>query len=292
MPAEFLRLSAAALLTAILALAHPLQGEETSSSPTIVATAAAPTVEAAVEPDISSEASSAPAITPESVIMELKEPPLRITSIHVSEPYVAITFDDGPHPRNTPKLLKMLADRNIKATFFVIGEVAAEHPEILELIAKQGHEIGNHSWSHPVLSKKSAEFVHEELRKTDDVIRQVTGTRPTLFRPPYGAFTEAQDRTARDEFGYTVVLWSVDPLDWKKPGSSVVTERIVSRTGNGSIVLAHDIHSGTVAAMPATLDRLLAKGYQFVTVSELMQHETEKAETAKLAADTSESASN
>lgn len=223
--------------------------------------------------------------------MEAEEPVVRITSIDVSEPYVAITFDDGPHPQNTPKLLKMLAERNIKATFFVVGEVAAEHPEVLEQIAREGHEIGNHSWSHALLSKKSADFVHEDLRKTDDVIRQVTGKRPTLFRPPYGAFTEEQCQKARDEFGYTVVLWSVDPLDWKKPGASAIAQRIVSHTGKGSIILAHDIHSGTVAAMPSTLDQLLAKGYKFVTVSELMRHEKRESEVNKLAAGVGEARS-
>jgi peptidoglycan/xylan/chitin deacetylase (PgdA/CDA1 family) len=279
------RLLAAACLAALLALALPLHAEDIPPAPTALPVPVASTSPVNAIP-MDAPAVAPTTIDPDSVVMELKkEPAVRINSIHVSDPYVAITFDDGPNPRNTPKLLKMLADRDIKATFFVVGEVAAENPDILRQIADQGHEIGNHSWSHPILSKKSAEFVHDELRKTDDVIRQVTGTRPTLFRPPYGAFTDDQDRTARDEFGYSIVLWSVDPLDWKKPGASAITQRIVSRTGKGSIVLAHDIHSGTVAAMPSTLDQLLAKGYQFVTVSELMRHETaEQPAPKKLAA--------
>jgi peptidoglycan/xylan/chitin deacetylase (PgdA/CDA1 family) len=207
------------------------------------------------------------------------EEPISVTSVLVSGPYIAMTFDDGPHGVYTPRLLKMLRERNIKATFFIVGECAAEHPDVLAQIDADGHEIGNHSWSHPNLAKYSEERVREQLQKTDNVIFQVTNKRCTLFRPPYGAFRESQKEWVRDEFGYTTILWSIDPLDWKKPGPSVVTRRIVSRAGKGSIVLAHDIHSGTVAAMPSTFDQLLAKGYKFVTVSELLKLRIPKVQT-------------
>ena len=207
-----------------------------------------------------------------------EEEPISVTSVLVSGPYIAMTFDDGPHGRNTPKLLKMLRERNIKATFFIVGECAAQLPEVLAQIDAEGHEIGNHSWSHPNLARYSEERVREQLQKTDNVIYQVTNKRCTLFRPPYGSFTDSQKKWAKKEFGYTTILWSVDPLDWKKPGPSVITRRIVSAAGKGSIVLAHDIHAGTIAAMPSTLDQLLAKGYQFVTVSELLKLRIPKAE--------------
>jgi peptidoglycan/xylan/chitin deacetylase (PgdA/CDA1 family) len=190
--------------------------------------------------------------------------------VHVDGAYIALTFDDGPSEKLTPKLLDLLAKHNIKATFFVIGENAAEHPEIVARAAREGHEIGNHSWSHPNLAKMSDEAVRRQLRQTDDAIRQATGKRPTLIRPPYGNLSQRQKQWIHDEFGYRVVLWDVDPLDWKRPGPTVVCHRIVSETRPGSIVLSHDIHPGTIEAMGNTLDQLEAKGFKFVTVSELI----------------------
>jgi peptidoglycan-N-acetylglucosamine deacetylase len=190
--------------------------------------------------------------------------------IHVDGSYIAMTFDDGPDQKLTPKLLDLLAQHHIKVTFFVIGQNAAEHPDIVARAAKEGHEIGNHSWSHPNLGKMSDEAVRKQLRQTDDAIKAATGKRPTLIRPPYGSITTRQKRWINDEFGYRIVLWDVDPLDWKRPGPAVVTNRIIKETRPGSIVLSHDIHPGTIEAMHDTLDQLEAKGFKFVTVSELI----------------------
>jgi peptidoglycan/xylan/chitin deacetylase (PgdA/CDA1 family) len=167
-------------------------------------------------------------------------------------------------------LLDILAAHHIHATFFVIGENAARHPEILQREMREGHEIGNHSWTHPALGKMSDAGVRRELQETDDTIRAAIGQRPTLMRPPYGSITARQKQWIHSEFGYTVILWDVDPLDWKNPGPAVVTSRIVRQTRAGSIILSHDIHPGTIAAMPATFDQLQAKGFKFVTVSELI----------------------
>ena len=184
--------------------------------------------------------------------------------------YVALTFDDGPSPENTPRLLDMLHKRGVKATFFVVGQCAAQNPEILRRIAAEGHEIGNHSWSHPSLSKMGELGVSDQLQRTHDVIRQITGSNTKLLRPPYGAFTVNQRSWARQKWGYKTILWDVDPLDWKVRNAARVQTEILRQTVPGSIVLAHDIHASTVDAMPATLDALLAKGCKFVTVSELM----------------------
>lgn len=202
---------------------------------------------------------------------EPAEPRISFNSVHVSGPYIALTFDDGPHATLTPKLLDLLAAHHIKATFFVIGQNVAEHPEIVARAAREGHEIGNHSWSHPNLGKMSDESVRRQLRQTQDAIESAIGTKPTLLRPPYGSLGTRQKRWIHDEFGYEIILWDVDPLDWKRPGPTVVCNRIVKETRAGSIVLAHDIHPGTIAAMPSTLDQLEAKGFQFVTVSELIR---------------------
>jgi peptidoglycan-N-acetylglucosamine deacetylase len=202
------------------------------------------------------------------------EDSITFSSVHVDEPYIALTFDDGPSATLTPKLLDLLAAHHIKATFFVIGENVAEHPEIVARAAREGHEIGNHSWSHPNLAKMSDDNVRSQLRRTDDAIRGATGNRPTLLRPPYGSIAAREKRWIHDEFGYRIILWDVDPYDWKRPGPAVVRNRILKETHRGSIVLSHDIHPGTIEAMPSTLDALEAKGFKFVTVSELLRMAT------------------
>ena len=201
------------------------------------------------------------------------EEPSTITfnAVHVDGPYIAMTFDDGPSATLTPKLLDLLAARHIKATFFVIGENVAEHPEIVARAAREGHEIANHSWSHPNLAKMSDEAVRRQIQQTDDAIKNATGKRPTFLRPPYGSITARQKRWIHDEFGYDIILWDVDPYDWKRPGPAVVRNRIFKETRPGSIVLSHDIHPGTIEAMPSTFDELEAKGFKLVTVSELIR---------------------
>lgn len=213
----------------------------------------------------SAEKEAAPKISPTP-----REPAITFNSVHVDGPYIAMTFDDGPSATLTPKLLDILAAHHIKATFFVLGEMVAQHPEILARAAREGHEIASHSWSHPNLAKMSQEGVRGQLQRTDDEIKGAIGKRPTLFRPPYGSITERQKHWIHDEFGYAIILWDVDPLDWKRPGPAVVRSRILKETRPGSIVLSHDIHPGTIEAMPSTFDELEAKGFKFVTVSELL----------------------
>jgi peptidoglycan-N-acetylglucosamine deacetylase len=184
--------------------------------------------------------------------------------------FVALTFDDGPQEKLTPKLLDLLAEHQIKATFFVIGQNVVEHPDIVARAAREGHEIGNHSWSHPNFGKMSDDAIHRQLRQTDDAIQQATGKRPTLMRPPYGSLSDRQKRWIHEEFGYRIVLWDVDPLDWKRPGPPAICRRILAETRPGSIVLSHDIHPGTIEAMHDTLNQLEAKGFKFTTVSQLI----------------------
>src|SRR2546422_6738249 len=206
-----------------------------------------------------------------------EEPSITFSSVHVDGPYIAMTFDDGPSATLTPKLLDLLAAHHIKTTFFVIGENVAEHPDIVARAAREGHEIGNHSWSHTNFAKMSEEGVRSQLRRTDDAIKSATGLRPTLLRPPYGSITAREKRWIHDEFGYQIILWDVDPYDWKRPGPAVVRNRILKETQPGSIVLSHDIHPGTIEAMPSTFDALEAKGFKFVTVSELIRMAVPKA---------------
>ncbi len=219
---------------------------------------------------------------------------ITFTDCHVEGPYIAITFDDGPNPAQTPRLLKMLKDRGIKSTFFCVGQCVAQSPEIAQQIVAEGHEIANHSWSHPLLTKMSEEAVKDQIERTHNVIKQTTGVTPTLMRPPFGGFTLRQRAWANAVWNYKIILWDVDSLDWKHRSPAKTESIIMAETKKGSIILCHDIHKTTVDAMPATLDALLAKGFKFVTVTELMRMHHEpvvqkkgqpvKAATAKEAA--------
>ncbi len=190
--------------------------------------------------------------------------------VETNLPYLALTFDDGPHPVYTPRLLDILKEKHVKATFYVVGTNAKRYPEILRRILAEGHEIGNHSVTHGNLTKMSPDGVRNELRVCHEAVVSATGVAPRTMRPPYGAITSTQKSWIKKEFGYSTILWSVDPLDWKKPGASAVTSRLVSGATPGGILLAHDIHGGTIDAMPSTIDQLLGRGFKFVTVTQLL----------------------
>lgn len=192
-------------------------------------------------------------------------------SVNTRHPVLAITFDDGPHPELTPKLLDLLKARNIRATFYVIGRNVEAYPEIARRIVAEGHEIANHSWSHPALTKLGAAQVAREIQRTTDAIRTATGVTPTTMRPPYGATNASLNRRLNEEFGLRVAMWSVDPQDWKYRNAQRVSNHLSTQAKRGDILLAHDIHASTIAAMPSALDALLAKGFRFVTVSELIE---------------------
>ena len=195
----------------------------------------------------------------------------------VSGNYIAITYDDGPHPQNTPRLLDMLRARNIKATFYVIGRSVELYPQIVKRTVAEGHEIGNHSHTHRLLSKLSDAEVRSEMARCRDSVGRAAGVQPRTMRPPYGGLLQRQRELVHSEFDYPVILWSVDPLDWKRPGAGVISSRILSGASAGGIVLAHDLHAQTVDAMPATLDGLLKRGFKFVTVSQLLAMKTDPA---------------
>ncbi|MFU8893085.1 MAG: polysaccharide deacetylase family protein [Luteolibacter sp.] len=195
---------------------------------------------------------------------------ITFTRVPVSGNYVAITFDDGPHPQNTPRLLDILRARNVKATFYVIGRSVDLHPGVVRRTVAEGHEIGNHSHTHRLMTQLSDSEVRNEMQRCEDAIGRAAGVRPRTMRPPYGGLNQRQRELVHAEFGYPTILWNVDPLDWKRPGPSVVAQRMISGASPGGILLAHDLHSQTVDAMPATLDGLLRRGYKFVTVSQLI----------------------
>ena len=196
--------------------------------------------------------------------------PSTVKAVRTNSPVVALTFDDGPHPRLTPPLLDLLKAKGIRATFYVIGQNVKRYPGLVRRMVEEGHEVGNHTWKHPFLTRLGPERVLRELDATSIEIFHATGKIPVTMRPPYGAMHARQRAMVHETRNLPTILWSVDTQDWKRPGASVVSRRIVQRAGKGGIVLAHDIHPGTIRAMPAAIDGLAARGFGFVTVSQLL----------------------
>ncbi len=185
---------------------------------------------------------------------------------------VALTIDDGPSPKTTEKILKILKDNGIRATFFVIGKNAERFPELLKEIAAQGNEIGNHSYSHPNSLLLSPSKLRNELAKTDKIIRKITGKKPIFFRPPSGNFGYNLSFIAAS-LKYTMVLWWIDTYDWKEPGKEKVMKIIKNHLTNGAIILMHENHKTTIEALPEVIKYIKSKGYKFVTLSQLLGYE-------------------
>ncbi|MEV4372048.1 polysaccharide deacetylase family protein [Nonomuraea sp. NPDC049637] len=177
---------------------------------------------------------------------------------------VALTFDDGPGPY-TGTLLRHLAKYRAHATFFVVGRNVGVYPDVVRRTAEAGHELGNHTWSHPDLTRLSPAAIRSQLARTDQAVKSAAGVVPGLVRPPYGA----TDRDVRRQAHRPLVLWSVDTLDWRYRDSARVARVSLKRVRPGSVILFHDIHPTTVKALPRVLKGLSARGYRFVTVSEL-----------------------
>jgi peptidoglycan/xylan/chitin deacetylase (PgdA/CDA1 family) len=255
------------------AVPSPTAAALPSASPSAAPASPVPADTAAPLPPIASAAAATPAM-----------PKVTYSEVHVDGPYIAMTFDDGPSGPNTPRLLDLAAKKHIKLTFFLIGENAARYPQLVQRELAEGHQVGNHTYTHPVLSKMTDDGIRSEIQKTQDAIINAAGYKPVIMRPPYGALTARQRLWVANEFGFKIILWDVDPNDWKNPGPAVVAQRILAAVRPGSIILSHDIHSGTVDAMPQVFDTLLARGYKFVTVSELLAMDKGPAAKTKKAA--------
>ena len=179
---------------------------------------------------------------------------------------VALTFDDGPNPATTNQALDTLSKYGIKATFFVLGKNVSGNEGILKRMKADGHVIGNHSWSHPVLSKLSLDDAKKQITDTEDALTKVLGSSSKLMRPPYGAITD----DIRNSLDLSFIMWNVDSLDWKSKNEAAILTEIQREVKNGSIILMHDIHSETVNALPKVIDYLKGQGYDFVTVPDLL----------------------
>lgn len=179
---------------------------------------------------------------------------------------IAITFDDGPHPSYTEQLLDGLKERGVVATFFVTGEHAKLHPDVIRRMQDEGHLIGNHTYSHIQLTKSNREKFKTELIRTNEVIKEITGEDMVYVRPPYGSW----DKSFEKELNMFPVLWTIDPLDWCSGNVSRIVEKIVSKAEEDGIILMHDYYETSVTAALRAIDELIAEGYTFVTVEEIL----------------------
>lgn len=187
---------------------------------------------------------------------------------------VALTFDDGPESELTPQILDILDEYNIKATFFVIGQNAARHTDVLKDIYDRGHEIGNHSWSHKYLPKISKASKKNEILKTEELLVDILGEHTPIFRPPYGA-VKAQDKELINSLGYKIVNWSVDTKDWAGTSGEQIMKYVKQQLKPGGIILMHNsgnikIVKNTIDTLPTIIDWIIEQGYEFVTVTEIL----------------------
>lgn len=189
------------------------------------------------------------------------------SDIQRGEKLVALTFDDGPHPGTTTRLLEGLKERGVHATFFLIGKNIEGNEEIVKQISEDGHLIGCHTYNHVDLTGMSLEQAKRELEQTNEKIFQVTGKVVEYVRPPFGKWNEKIEETME----ITPVLWTVDPRDWEDKDSGLVERRILKDAENGDIILLHDIYDSSVEAALGVVDDLLAEGYEFVTIDELIE---------------------
>ena len=179
---------------------------------------------------------------------------------------VALTFDDGPHQTCTPALLNGLKQREVKATFFLMGENIAGKEPLVQRMQAEGHLIGNHGYRHIQMTKEEAEQACADIEQTEKLIQAITGKRPEYLRPPYGDWNEQLECRVN----LTTVLWNVDSLDWKFQNTDRIVRRVEKDVKDGDIILMHDIFSTSVEAALRIVDDLQKRGYEFVTVEELL----------------------
>ncbi|MFC7624693.1 polysaccharide deacetylase family protein [Microlunatus sp. GCM10028923] len=182
---------------------------------------------------------------------------------------IALTYDDGPSPRTTPKLIKLLKKYKAKATFFQLGRLARRHPKLVRKIHKIGSEVANHSWDHDSLDRKSVKGAYQDLKRASAAIERSCGCRVRLMRPPYGATDRGVDKAAK-KLGVAEILWDVDTLDWSSRDARKIKRKVLRGAGRNRIVLMHDIHRSTIAAQRDIIKGLQKRGYTLVTVSELL----------------------
>lgn len=179
--------------------------------------------------------------------------------------YIALTFDDGPRRETTARLLDGLRERGASATFFLVGEEIAGNEDLVRRMAEEGHQVGNHTWSHVRLAESASETAGQEVRRTEEILEETLGGDEYWIRPPYGLVDEGM------EISVPMVKWSVDPRDWEKRNTAQVTQAVLRDARPNAIILLHDIYPTSVEAALRIVDALQEEGYWFVTVEELLR---------------------
>jgi peptidoglycan/xylan/chitin deacetylase (PgdA/CDA1 family) len=191
-------------------------------------------------------------------------------TIDSNQKNVALTFDDGPHAILTPLLLDRLNNTNAKVTFFVMGVKVVLHPDIVRRALKEGHEVANHVWDHPVLTKIPWQVARDQILRTSEAVFNVSGYTPKTMRPPYGNTNRGLNNRIYSETKLPVIMWSLDTLDWMRPNPKEIVKKILQKVKPGTVILCHDIHPGTIEAIPEIVQQLHEQGYSFKTVSEMI----------------------
>lgn len=197
-----------------------------------------------------------------------------INEVPTSQNAVAITFDDGPNPIYTPQVIEIFSNAKGKATFFMIGEQMRNHPEIVKQVAVQGHEIGNHTYTHPKLSQLSSAECWEEIQETEKLIEELAGRKPVVFRPPYLDYNQETVSILQQKEYPMIGAVNLEAQDWEQPGVGHILTKSRDAVKNGSILIFHDGYgdrSQTIEAVRMLVSELTLQGYQLVTVSELLE---------------------
>jgi peptidoglycan/xylan/chitin deacetylase (PgdA/CDA1 family) len=187
-------------------------------------------------------------------------------------PWIALTFDDGPHPVMTQRLMDTLKAEGVPATFFIVGKMAVRYPEIVQEMAREGYEVANHTFSHPNLARAKDQMVLNELSQTREVIQRLTGQDSLLYRPPGGNYSHRSLKVAA-KAGYHMILWDVLTKDVNGTSAPVMERHILNNASDGAIVLMHSGMANTIDMLPDVIQELRTEGYHFVTVSQLLGYD-------------------
>ena len=197
--------------------------------------------------------------------------------IDVNKKMVALTFDDGPNYK-TSKILEILNKYNVSATFFVLGSKISSNEKILEKMTTYRMEIGNHTFSHKLMTKMDNEHIIKEIKDTNELIYNIIGKYPKVVRPSYGSF----NKKIKESIDMPIIIWNIDTLDWKSHNSTKIVSRVMNKVSDGDIILMHDIYSATVKAVDIVVPKLINEGYQIVSVSELFYYKNIELENGKV----------
>jgi len=249
-----------------LAITNAERGSPPISEPFAPGTSGPPaeTSEQATETSIQTTGTTAPP-TEATTPPEATQPP-DIPAVAGAKKLIALTFDDGPHPALTPRLLDFLREQDVRVTFFVIGVNVNDAPGVLRRAAAEGHQIGNHTYHHKDLVKLSPERRRAEIEDNAALIESITGTRPTTLRPPFGTQSDALQAAVDTP----LIYWSIDPADWSTRDADKTYRHVMERAKDGDIILLHDWYPETIAAAERLVPALKAQGFVFVTVDQLL----------------------